>query len=95
MFYSFIADWFNLENPSAEITEDEYRLLSICAKNANGYFCTSAVEISSERYKNSTIYLPSIRSGRSSVIPSQMDKSLYSSSVFSGTFKTNELRGNF
>jgi hypothetical protein len=29
MFYSFIADWFNLENPSAEITEDEYRLLSI------------------------------------------------------------------
>jgi hypothetical protein len=29
MFYSFIADWFDLENPSAEITEDEYRLLSI------------------------------------------------------------------
>ena len=29
MFYFFIADWFNLENPSAEIIEDEYRLLSI------------------------------------------------------------------
>jgi len=29
MFYSFIVDWFGAEKPSAEITEDEYRLLFI------------------------------------------------------------------